>query len=314
MTHFPAPAVHDHAHGVEHDHVDGGGEAEDEADLEGIQAQGLISPHGDEELASMPDEDERDGDGARHDEAAALGAGDALKAHGGALGSAGVTGAGFGKAGRHKQGRSADDTGLGEEDRLQPGELSNSASDDGAGEEPDTSHPTNQGEGAPAVLGGHGLRHVGEAGHVPEGEGDAVEQREEAKRSGTSAEPHGHARGSSRQNAGGHGEASAEAASEEPRGNVADHGAGAAGGEDDAAEEDARPELVGELGNGRDDHPLADAEEESREVDAADQRAELERARLTGDNAHWGSLRGPGEGRRGIVYASMAASGRGAAW
>ena len=251
----------------------------------------------------MADEHEGDGDRPRDDEAAAFGQGHAAEAHVRTLRSAGVAPTRLGKAGRDKQGRHADNHGLGEEHGFEPAELGDRAADDGTREEADARHAADEREGASPVLDGHGLGHVGEARDVPEREGDAVQQREEAQCGGTAAEPHRRRRNGGQHHAGRHGDAPAEAAHEEAGGNIPDHRAGAAGGEDDAAEKDARPEFVGELGDGGDDHPLADAEEEGGQIDAADQRTQLERLRLTGDDAHWGSLRGQGEGRRGIVYA-----------
>ena len=265
-----APAVHDHADGIEHEHVDGGGEAEDEADLEGVEADGA-PPDGDEELASVADEHEGDGHRARHEQAAAPGEDNAAQAHAGAFRGAGIAGPSPGEAGRHEQGGRTDHGGLSKEDRLQAARLAERAADDGSEEEADAGDTTHQRQGAAAVLNGHGLGHVGEAGDVPEGEGDAVEQGEPGEHSGNHAEAHGNPGAGRQQNAGGHREPTTKAAREQARGYVADHRAGAAGGEDEAAEEDARAKLLGEQRDGRDDHPLADAEEEGGEVDAADQ-------------------------------------------
>ena len=155
---------------------------------------------------------------------------------------------------------------------------------------------------------------------MPEGKRGAVEQGEDAQHEGIDAEAHGGCGSCRQEDAGGHRDAAAETGREEPRGNVADHGAGAAGGKDEATEKDTGAEFVGELGDGRDDHPLADAEEQSGEVDAAYQRPKRGGLRETLENAHPRSLRGSrgraggGEGREGIVYASKVASGRGAAW
>ena len=270
---LPAPAVHDDADRVEEGHIKGGGEAEDDGDLGGIEAD-AVAPEGDDGLAAGAEDLDGKGSEPGCGEDGGVFAENAK--YGVAAGGGAVVGGCFADDGEDRDGGGEGEQGLEVEGGIGADERRAGSADEGAGEVADAVGAADEGEDATTLVKRGDVGGVGEAGEHPDGPGAAHEEGERCEEERGRGE--GEADGDEEEDGGGgeHGPAFAEAGDHDAGGDIEGHGADAAECDEEAGVGGGGPDFDGVEGHDGDDRALPDRKEEGGEVDRDGKGADAE--------------------------------------